>query len=1432
MPTSQQNTVELVVNVVSKGEEVLKQISNVLHKFEKDLKGSTKEASKSEVANKKAAKSYKAVAKDAVKASKSVDKTSKSLKKYNTNAALADKKTKKVSKSMKDFDIAGGGALATFTALAGTLLTLGFPIVKAAQFERSMAEVKAISGATDEQLIQLTATAREMGSTTEYSATQAADGLRYLTMAGLDVAEAIEALPGVLNLAQAGAMDLGRAADIATNILSGFGLPVSELARVNDVLVQTFTNTNSTLEELGYAMTYVAPIAAGLGAEFEEVTAALGLLHNAGMKGSLAGTSLRGMMSRLVSPTNKAQEVLDKLGKRLGGVAVEIRDAQGNWIGFAKLLEQFEDAGLTAAEAMELLGQRAGPGLAALLSAGSDAMEKMAQLNRDAEGRAKTIAKVMHENLVGSWKSFLSIIEDTAIEIGNHLLPVFDSLVVKITSVVASIRSWAQEHPALTASIAKTAVAMVSLVGAITLISGLMFVLKGLIVPLIATFDLIVAGIIAAGTAIAGFVTGAAGITGVMAAVTSGLTLLAAGIAIFLGAFTLSDTFRGWVLDLKLFGRSIEDWVDTFKAYLILGFAEIDEALGGSLSGILSVVVSLINVVLPPMKALFSAIADGAMESLRGIVTLLKYFGLGLKVWFEAASSFVMPVIKGIAKVITGVLGWAITSITGKILKFISLLKKIPGLNKILKTGDIDSVIKSIEELHASGKALQSIALDASEANQTTMAGMRAAAKQTLEDLENEAKARKAYQVLKEREVVLQNRIDAAIKKVITTREVEEKKLRASLDSAKAAYDAQSKIFVNLYEKADGAFEKLVADIDARAEDMWDKAISEDVVADFASMFDDINDEYALSEEERIAKTKVVERDMARARVEAVAQGSADVLALYDTEIDAFRRLETAKYIVEGQTAVQRAEAEERVAKNVQVFAQDIYKTKVSYARKAQAELSSILDDSLKREEDVVNSIIELQKKVADSRKSAEEKIKDLRRSGMSEYQRYLDEVREVEGLLREASAIMATDADKSIDLYNKAMGIAAGLGAEVEHGGRMVVTQSGAIAKAIGLIQQAEQGVAKAGVAGQQVLTENLADQREQSDLVRESLNDIQADIDDLQQSISEALKVKVEVDTAAFNTSVEALGKQALVMLNVGLDFDQAGKELVEWQAETADMVTAIKVPLQLEYDAEITETLLASTELMELLKEEVKVHITKGEAMDATTLALLGLSGIAAELEKEIPVEVDDHGTINVAQQQIIDLVDEIDKIPEEKVIKVRVEYTNSGTWANGESPVVEARATGGLAGFKRLSSRLITTGGGIKDDVPTMLKKKEYVHRPEAVNKYGVQFMEFVNNLRIPVDAVMQLMGNGVSTPVQALSDGGLVGQTTKGLFGLLSQGIPNLSPAIAMGAAGDTTSNITTTRTHNYINIGKDSMPARGSVVSKATALLNEVQRVY
>jgi len=322
------------------------------------------------------------------------------------------------------------------------------PIEAAAQFEQSMAAVRAVTAnITTEEFEALTAQARELGATTAFSARQAAEGMGFLARAGFSANQQMAAMPSMLALARAGAVDLGTTADIASNILSGFGLDAAEMTRVADVMVATFTTANTDIPMLGDTMHYIAPVARAAGMSLEESAAMAGLLGNAGIQAGQAGTTLRAMLQRLAAPTTEAAAVLQSLG-------ISVADQNGDMRSMVTILGEVGNAigDLGTQRQLDIIGTvfgvEAAAGAAELLSQGQAIGDYVDQL-MGSQGRAAQVAAEMGNNFRGAQTEFASAVEGLNIALGTILLPMLTELAHWATGVVQAFMGWAEAHPTL-----------------------------------------------------------------------------------------------------------------------------------------------------------------------------------------------------------------------------------------------------------------------------------------------------------------------------------------------------------------------------------------------------------------------------------------------------------------------------------------------------------------------------------------------------------------------------------------------------------------------------------------------------------------------------------------------------------------------------------------------------------------------------------------------------------------------------------------------------------------------------------------------------------------------------------------------------------------------------------------------------------------------
>ncbi len=358
-------------------------------------------------------------------ASIQVQKTAADVVNLNTaivgNTAVAKTNTIATQKMGASMATAGAAAtkLRTTMAALGGLVLFTSAIRSIVQYEQAMSNVKAVmltvgfsAKEVEQQFAALSAEARRLGATTVFSAVEAANGLEFLGRAGFTAREAVSALEGTLNLAAAGGLGLGLAADIASNVLSGFNINAKEAGRVADVLALTAASANTSVEQLGDALKFVAPISASLGVSLEATSAAIGKLSDAGLQASLAGTGLRKVLLKLSSPSTVLSKVLAKLGLEFEDVNTQTND-------LSDVLALLRTRGLGTADAIKLFGDRGAPAALALGNV-TDELEKLNKELSQAEGHAKVMAGVMSDNLAGAFKALTSAITETVLQAGDE----------------------------------------------------------------------------------------------------------------------------------------------------------------------------------------------------------------------------------------------------------------------------------------------------------------------------------------------------------------------------------------------------------------------------------------------------------------------------------------------------------------------------------------------------------------------------------------------------------------------------------------------------------------------------------------------------------------------------------------------------------------------------------------------------------------------------------------------------------------------------------------------------------------------------------------------------------------------------------------------------------------------------------------------------
>ena len=337
------------------------------------------------------------------------------------------------------------------TALAGVA---GYSIKVGSSFEAGMSKVQAVSGASNEQLQRLSDKAKEMGATTKFSATEAADAMNYMAMAGWKTEDMLNGIDGIMNLAAASGEDLATTSDIVTDALTAFGLSAQDSTHFADVLAAASSNANTNVSMMGETFKYVAPVAGSLGYSAEDCAVAIGLMANSGIKASQSGTALRSMFSRLAKPSKEVKEAMEKLH-------ISLTDSHGNMKSLDTLMGDLRNSfsGLSESEKAEmassLAGQEAMSGLLAIVNASDADFNKLKDAIYGADGASAKMAETMQDNLKGKITITKSTIEGLGIKIYEEIEDPMKEAAEGTTDSVEQISS-ALENGGIDAAVEKT----------------------------------------------------------------------------------------------------------------------------------------------------------------------------------------------------------------------------------------------------------------------------------------------------------------------------------------------------------------------------------------------------------------------------------------------------------------------------------------------------------------------------------------------------------------------------------------------------------------------------------------------------------------------------------------------------------------------------------------------------------------------------------------------------------------------------------------------------------------------------------------------------------------------------------------------------------------------------------------------------------------
>ena len=326
-------------------------------------------------------------------------------------------------------------------------------------FEAQMSRVKAISGATGDTFEQMKQQAIDLGAKTAFSAKESAAGMENLASAGFNAQEIMKAMPGLLDLAAVSGGDVALASENTATALRGFGLEASEAGHVADVFARAAADTNAEVGDMGEALKYVAPVANSMGISLEETAAAIGIMSDAGIKGSQAGTTLRGALSRLARPTKAMQDTMDNLG-------VSFYDADGKMKPLKTQVELLKKAfeGLTPEQQQNALvtlyGQESLSGMMALIDKGPDSLGKLTKSLKDSDGAADDMARTMQDNMNSSIEQMFGAFESAAIVIQKILAPSIKKVADAISGLVEKFVSAPESTQRLVVAIGAIAIAI------------------------------------------------------------------------------------------------------------------------------------------------------------------------------------------------------------------------------------------------------------------------------------------------------------------------------------------------------------------------------------------------------------------------------------------------------------------------------------------------------------------------------------------------------------------------------------------------------------------------------------------------------------------------------------------------------------------------------------------------------------------------------------------------------------------------------------------------------------------------------------------------------------------------------------------------------------------------------------------------------------
>lgn len=530
-----------------------------------------------------------------------------------------------------------GGAMAVGASAGAGYAARRF-LAPAVGFDEEMSRVGALTRLDkgDEQFDALRAQAKKLGAETAFTTRDAASGQAFLAMAGFTPQSIQAALPGVLNMALAGGMDLGESADIGSNILTQFKLSSDQMDRVGDTLTAAFTRTNTDLRALGDTMKYAGPVAANLGISLEQASAMAGMLANNGLRGSDAGTALRSSLSRLASPPKAAADALKELGVSVADANGKMRPMETVLLDLFKATKKYGQVDQVSFF-KNIAGEEAFVGLQTLVqAAGSGELQKLTKELQGAAGESATVAKKMADNLGGDLKELDSAWEAFRIQIEELADGALRKLTQALTGTIGVMTEWANKNPQLSKTllaVGGSALALTAGIGATSLAIGL---LLGPLAKLQLGFALLTSG-----SGLGGAVTLFSRLSGVISGPLGGV--------------------RGWgIVFSSMTGNAgkLAGALAPLRGLLAAAFISPGAALGGIVKGLSSLLLRLTGI--PAIMGIASSalsVLGGALSLLLSPIGLIgaAFIATGLLIWrfWEPIKAFFAGFFAGVMQAFT-----------------------------------------------------------------------------------------------------------------------------------------------------------------------------------------------------------------------------------------------------------------------------------------------------------------------------------------------------------------------------------------------------------------------------------------------------------------------------------------------------------------------------------------------------------------------------------------------------------------------------------------------------------------------------------------------------------------------------------------------------------------------------------------------------------